>query len=55
MALYEATPVITTGMLQPVADTVLAALPVIAGVGLPIMGIVLAFRFVPKIIKMFAK
>lgn len=55
MLLMEATPVVTAAMIQPVADQLTSALPVIAGVGISILAVMLAFRAIPKVIKMFAK
>lgn len=55
MLFMEVAPVVTSAMIQPVADQVSSALPVIAGVGIGIMAVILAFRMIPKVIKMFAK
>lgn len=55
MLLNEVTPLITTAMVQPVADQVLSALPVIATVGISIFGVIVAYRMIPKFIRMFAK
>lgn len=47
--------VVTADMLSGVAAEVGGAIPVIATVGIPVMIALMAFRLVPKVLKMFAK
>ncbi|MEG2908939.1 MAG: hypothetical protein RR945_06970 [Erysipelotrichaceae bacterium] len=55
LLLPVATSAITAEALAPIATTIDAALPVLLAVALPIFATVLGIRFIPKIVKMFAK
>lgn len=45
--------IITADMLSGVGTEIGGAIPVIASVGIPIMVALMAFRLIPKVLKMF--